>query len=74
MSHAVRNRRETGDDDAPPDLRRMLRAVELDYRLNVQGELRKRRHHFGPAELGRLKRRLALMRLRRQHARQRAAA
>lgn len=71
VSHAVR-RRETGDD-APPDLRRMIRVWDVDYRLNVQNELRKRRYHVGPAEFGRLKRRLALKRLRKRQASQRAA-
>jgi len=71
VSKSIRRRADI-DDAVPPDLRRRLRVWDVDYRLNIQNELRKRRHAIGPAEMRRLKDRIARRRLAR--ARQRAAA
>jgi len=71
VSYAVRPRGDV-ETDVPLDLRRMIRASDIDYRLNVQGELRRRRGFIGPAEMRRLKGRIARKRLAR--ARQSLAA
>jgi hypothetical protein len=52
--------------DLPPDLRlqKMLRRVEIDYRVHVVNELRKRRHFRPERELTYTKRRRAANRRR----------